>query len=260
MKLSAFDFDMINHYVERGYIRKQKHPKLPLWIYTYSTKTELEEKWDPYTMMCRGLVLTDKINYRAAPVIIRCVPKFFNSGQKQAERVLLSDPNTEITMKNDGYLIQIKKDSTYGLIITSKGSFTSPMVEKAKELVVEEQLEDDYTYICELCCNFPGDEAIIVKRWNEKPKLCVWAVIDPKGSELKLSEVKIPDCLERTKEFNYLEALDYMERNDVEGVVAKNGEKRVKFKTDHFMMMHRLISDIRKVRVWELLSLSLIHI
>lgn len=252
MKLSAFDFDMLEHYVYEGWLRKQICPYAPLFIYTYSTITELEEKWDKYTLMSRGLVIDDKGN-----VVIKCIPKFFNAGQKFAENVKLSDPKTEITMKNDGYLIQIKKDSKYGLIITSKGSFTSDMVQKAQEIVKADQLKENWTYICELCCNFPGDEAIIVKRWKEEPKLCVWAVIDPEGNEVELSNVEIPDCFERTVEFSYYSALEYMKRNDVEGVVGKNGEKRVKFKTEHFMMMHRLISDIRKVRVWELLSQGL---
>lgn len=251
-KLSAFEFEELNRHVDDGWIRRQICSYAPLFIYTYSTNTELEENWDKYTLMSRGLVLNDK-----GDIVIRCVPKFFNAGQKFAENVRLNDEKTQITMKNDGYLIQVKKDSRYGLIVTSKGSFTSPMVTKAKELINEEELEEDYTYICELCCNFPGDEAIIVKRWDSEPKLSVWAVINPRGSEIDLLKAKIPKCLERTAVFSYPEATEYLKRLDVEGVVGKNGDKRVKFKTEHFMMMHRLISDVRKIRVWELLSKGL---
>lgn len=248
-KLSAFEFEMLNQHVEQGWIRRQICQYARLFIYTYSAKTEIEEYWNKYTRMSRGLVIDDK-----GRVVIKCIPKFFNSNQKYAEQIDFQDSETEITVKNDGYLIQIKKDHEYGLVITSKGSFNSPMVNKAKTLIAEEGLEEDYTYICELCCNFPGDESIIVKRWDCEPKLTVWAVIDPDGNEISLSEAKIPSCLERTEVLSYKEAIEYLNRLDVEGVVVKNGSKRVKIKTEHFVEMHRLISDLRKVRVLDLLS------
>lgn len=49
-------------------------------------------------------------------------------------------------------------------------------------------------------------------------------------------------------------AQKYLTRMDVEGVVLLNAGRRVKVKTNQFLTMHRLISDIRKVRVWELLK------
>lgn len=234
-------------HVVAGLIRKQYDPTRPLSIYTYSTVCELNEAWDEYTRESRGLVLDEKNR-----VVIPCIPKFFNSGTKFAESIRLSDPAVEITDKNDGYLIQIKKDKEYGLVVTSKGSFTSNMVEKAKELIEEDQLEEGILYVCELCCNFPGDEAIIVTRWKEDPKLVCFSKRDEDGKDLPL--IDIPKCFEVVRRFNYLEALDHLKRDDVEGVVAYKDGKRVKFKTEHFLMMHRLISDVRKIRVWELLS------
>ena len=78
-KLSAFEFEEINRHVDDGWIRRQICSYAPLFIYTYSTNTELEEHWDKYTLMSRGLVLNDK-----GDIVIRCVPKFFNAGQKFA--------------------------------------------------------------------------------------------------------------------------------------------------------------------------------
>lgn len=234
-------------HVFAGLIRKQSDPTRPLFIYTYSTVCELNEAWDEYTRESRGLVLDDK-----GRVVIPCIPKFFNSGTKFAEAISLDDSRTKITEKNDGYLIQVKKDSEYGLVVTSKGSFTSPMVEKAKELIVEDQLEEGILYVCELCCNFPGDEAIIVTRWKGDPKLVCFSKRDEDGKEMPLED--IPACFEKVKQMNFQEATEYLKRNDIEGVVAEQDGRRVKFKTEHFLMMHRLISDVRKIRVWELLS------
>lgn len=246
--LTTEERNELEQHVDEKWIRKQICPYAPLFIYTYSTTTELNNHWDHYTRMSRGLVINDKDNR----IVIPCIPKFFNAGTKFAENILLNDPNTIITEKNDGYLIQVKKDKEFGLIITSKGSFTSPMVEKAKTLIREDQLEEGILYVCELCCNFPGDEAIIVTRWNNEPKLVCFAKRDEEGNELSLDQ--LPECLERVQQMDYPTALEYLKRNDVEGVVAYNNDKRVKIKTARFLQLHRLISDIRKIRVWELLS------
>ena len=234
-------------HVDAGLIRKQYDPTRPLSIYTYSTVCELNEAWDEYTRESRGLVLDDK-----GRVVIPCIPKFFNSGTKFAEPISLSDPATEITEKNDGYLIQVKKDNEYGLVVTSKGSFTSKMVEKAKEIIVEDQLEEGILYVCELCCNFPGDEAIIVTRWKEDPKLVCFSKRNEDGKDLLL--INFPQCFELVRRFSPQEATEYLKRNDIEGVVAFQDGKRTQFKTDNFLRLHRLISDVRKVRVWELLA------
>lgn len=247
IKFTESQLKTLEAHVNAGLIRKQYDPTRPLSIYTYSTVCELNEAWDEYTRESRGLVLDDK-----GRVVIPCIPKFFNSGTKFAEPINLSDPATEITEKNDGYLIQIKKDSEYGLVITSKGSFTSKMVEKAKELVNEDQLEEGILYVCELCCNFPGDEAIIVTRWKEDPKLVCFSKRNEDGKDLPL--IDIPECFEIVKRFSPQEAEEYLKRKDIEGVVAYQDGKRVKFKTEHFLRLHRLISDVRKIRVWELLA------
>lgn len=247
IKFTESQLKTLEAHVNAGLIRKQYDPTRPLSIYTYSTVCELNEAWDEYTRESRGLVLDNK-----GRVVIPCIPKFFNSGTKFAEPINLSDPATEITEKNDGYLIQIKKDSEYGLVITSKGSFTSKMVEKAKELVKEDQLEEGILYVCELCCNFPGDEAIIVTRWKEDPKLVCFSKRNEDGKDLPL--IDIPECFEIVKRFSPQEAEEYLKRKDIEGVVAYQDGKRVKFKTEHFLRLHRLISDVRKIRVWELLA------
>lgn len=45
----------LNKLVKDGYVRVQRHPQLPLSIYTYTQKTEVERNWIPETLMARGL-------------------------------------------------------------------------------------------------------------------------------------------------------------------------------------------------------------
>lgn len=248
LSLAPEKLRLLEQEVENGYIRKQSCPDKPLFIYTYTSKTELEEHWNYETRMARGLVLDDK-----GRVVVNCIPKFFNIGTRFAVNIPITK-NTTITEKNDGYLIQIKKDKEYGLIVTSKGSFTSPMVEKTKELIAgcEDQFVGGLLYVCELCCNFPGDEAILVTRWNGVEKLVCFAIRTEDGQEI--TDIELPSCLESVRAFFPAEIEHYLQRKDVEGVVLYQNGERVKVKTEHFLQMHRIIADVRKIRVWELLS------
>lgn len=248
MRLTGDEQEQIVEECEKGFLREQIHPNKPLMIFNYSKKAEMEEHWNETTRMCRGLVLDIY-----GEVIIPCIPKFFNHGTEFAEEIDMHDPDTIITEKNDGYMIQIKNSTKHGPIVTSRGSFTSEMAEKARTMVDWGRLEEDYTYVCELCCNFPGDESIIVTRHKEEKLVC-FCVKDSSGEELDIRTCRIPKCFERVKVMNYVEAQKYLTRMDVEGVVLLNGGRRVKVKTNQFLAMHRLISDIRKVRVWELLK------
>ena len=69
-------FDKLEDYCDKGYIRKSKHPILPLTIYNYTEKTTWEGKWDNITTYTRGLV----IDHTQKPsVFIQGPKKFFNT-------------------------------------------------------------------------------------------------------------------------------------------------------------------------------------
>lgn len=214
-----------------------------LKIYTYTQKTHYEEHWNEWTNKCRGLVMDGD------EVVLRCIPKFFNLGQEGAAEFDVR--NAQITEKNDGYLIQIKNTEEYGMIITSKGSFDSPMARKARTLIDPVQFPIGWTFICELCCNFEGDEGTIVKRWGNTEKLVCWAVRNPSDEEEDISKVALPACLERVREFSFEEMNQYLKRKDVEGVVARYGSERVKIKTERYLELHRILSNMTPKRILE---------
>lgn len=235
--------------VRLGLVRKQSEGDLS--IYTYTQKCEVTDGWNSITKRCRGLVLDSNGN-----IIINCIPKFFNIGQKHSAELTLESDNISITEKNDGYLIQITNNELYGFIVTSKGSFSSKMALCAKEMVLpyKNEFKKNWTYICELDCNFPGDEGIIVTRWKDTKKLVCWAVRNEDLEEVEIEE--LPSCLEKVKEFTLDEAKEYLKRKDIEGVVLKDKttKERVKVKTAHFMELHRLISGINERAVLSQLS------
>lgn len=244
-------FVKIKENISKGYIRYATHPYYPdLKIFGYTDKAAQEGYWDETTLMCRGLVLEMK----TLEIVIPCIPKFFNFNEPLAPPITMD--NAQITLKEDGYLIQIRKHPKYGLLITSKGSFDSKYAKYVKEFY-EEKLNltglEEYTFVCELCRDFPGDEGIIVTK-HPKEELVVWACVDEDGNEHDLFEVVVPTCLRRVQSFTPDEAKEYL-KGEVEGVVLKNkNNQRVKMKTDWFLKMHRLISNCTKKHVFELFA------
>lgn len=247
MRLTIKEQDTLKKNIENAYIRVAEHPTLPLKIYNYTQKAQVESEWNNITRMCRGLVLDDKYN-----IIIKCPQKFFNVGEPFAADVNLL--NARISEKLDGYYISIKLDPDYGLIVTSRGSFTTQYAEAAKKFITVDvllKMIPNYTYFCELLQDFAGDEAIILTK-HPIPRLVCWAIKDDKFNELPLDET----CpFERARYMDYAEAKEYL-NGKVEGIVAQDTKtfERVKLKTDYFLELHRIIADCTEKHVWEILK------
>lgn len=238
-------FDMLNKEVEAGNVRVAKSSGKPLKIYNYTHQAQFLEHWNEVTRKTRGLILNDR-----NPVVIP-PEKFFNLGEEFAAPVNLL--NARITEKLDGIMIIIKVDSDWGLIIASRGSFDNKYTEAAKKFLTDDvvsKLIPDYTYFCELCQNFPGDEALILTK-HPIPKLVCWAIRDENFNEVMLNK-EYPFPIVR--ELSLAEVKQYLQQ-EVEGVVAqdrKTGE-RIKLKTKWYLENHRLISHCTKKRMWDML-------
>lgn len=239
------ELKQLHEYIKQGYIRATKHPTRPLWIYNYTQKTQSEGFWNELTMMCRGLVLDEK-----GAIIIRCPEKFFNYNEPHAAQINLD--NAWISEKLDGYYISIRKDSQYGLIVTSRGSFDNQYVAAAKKILGNKSLVRNDTYFCELCQNFEGDETIIVTKHPE-PKLVLWGLrsVGDTWRDLRVWGTG----WEISRYYTQKEMRKYL-KGEVEGVVAFDPEtwERVKIKTDWFIQRHRAISHCSKKHVWEILK------
>lgn len=233
----------IEQYVKEGWVQSNRHRTLPLTIYNYTKKTQFAHKWDDVTKNCRGLVLDDNNK-----IVIDAPRKFFNKGEPEAPNIDLS--KCRVFEKLDGYYIAIRYDSTYGLLVTSRGSFDSKYAQKAREILKEQGIHFnlDTDYFCELLCDFPEDTGIIVTRHPE-PRLVLW------GCD---KEPPYNFCGwdgEEAEEIAVEEMDDYL-AEQVEGVVLYEPytHNRLKVKTDWYLSMHRAISGCSKSRVWEILQ------
>lgn len=254
--------EKLNKEVERKMLRRSFNRDERLAIYAYTPNCEAAEEWTSIQKAARGLVVNSR-----GEIVIHCVPKFFNldtaHGLTQEELKKLIDSKHDViyTEKNDGYLIQVKEDTTYGRIVTSKGSFDSQYANFVRDYLYGVDLPQNITFICELLHTFPGDESIIVTK-HEGTRLVVWEVLDEWGNTILEDYYNgartLPDKMELTKRFTYEEYLEYMKREDVEGVVMMvpdldNGNGfnthtclRVKHKTPIFFLKHQMISQCTK--------------
>lgn len=227
--------------VEDGYVRVQYHPKLPLAILNYTEKTQFEGRWDDTTRRCRGLVVAWDIFSEEMKIIIESPQKFFNHNEEHAPDISgWKFDDMWVSEKLDGYYISIRNDSQYGLIVTSRGAFDSVYALLARGLLYRWQdLPQNTNFFCELCATIEGDEGVIVTKHPETKLVC-WGVND----RVPTQSDPMGWPYEIAKEVTQPQLAEYM-RGDVEGVVIfnKNTGERIKFKTDWYIKMHRLVSN-----------------
>jgi len=149
IKNLGFDLDVLNTYVEQGYVNKVKHPVHDIYIYKYTFKTAMEKKWDVVTINTRSLVLDAHGNILSLPF-----EKFFNNRQEMGNDVKIYNemghsvfvPNyTKISVYNynpEPYIISEKKDGSFIQVFMYKGEiiFTSSSVFDSEHAQIAEQL------------------------------------------------------------------------------------------------------------------------
>ena len=159
-----------------------------------------------------------------------------------------------IQEKLDGSLIKITKDQEHGLVITSKASFESDQAKMAKEIVEENNysFKEGWTYHFELI--HPDNQ--IVLSYGDERKLVLLAIIDNRtGKDIDIYSDEFK--FEKPKLYNYETLLDVNTLNKDglhEGVVVNYGSYRLKYKTDEYIRLHRIVTEFSAKRVWEALS------
>lgn len=242
---STFD-----EYVKKGLVKSQTYKDMT--IYQYTEFTQFESLWNNCTLNARGIVFDDD-----GDLVQRCIPKFFNHDEPdgiKVERLTLAEQVPVIQEKLDGSLIKITKDQKHGLVITSKASFESDQAKMAKEIVDENNydFQEGWTYHFELI--HPDNQ--IVLSYGDERKLVLLAIIDNRtGKDIDIYSDEFK--FEKPKLYSYETLLDVNILNKDglhEGVVVNYGSYRLKYKTDEYIRLHRIVTEFSAKRVWEALS------
>lgn len=128
-QLSYDTIKKIEQYINDGYIKRVKHPMLPLFLYKYTMQAQFDWFFPPEIRICRALVLDEKYN-----IVSRPFEKFFTYEQLQTMQIPIPNEPFTVYEKMDGSFIQMFIYRNQ-LIITSSGSFTSYHTLKAKEIL-----------------------------------------------------------------------------------------------------------------------------
>jgi RNA ligase len=240
---------LLQQMVDEKLVMVNKHPEAELFIYNYTPKVQYEKLWNEITKQTRGLILDKEMN-----IIARPFSKFFNLSEHNPNEI----PNEpfDVYAKEDGSLgiLYWNEDKPY---IASRGSFTSDQSKHATELLYNKysqtftKLDRDKTYLFEII--YPSNR--IVLDYGNLDDIILLSIIDNKtGKDLPLIDIGFP-IVKKYNGINSLEELKLLEETNKEGFVIKfKNNFRCKLKFDEYVRLHRIITGVSNISIWEYLS------
>ena len=240
---------LLQEMIAQNYIRVNKHPDYDLYIYNYTQDAQFDRLWNEITITCRGLILDGEMN-----IVARPFPKFFNLGE--APELGIPDTSFEVFDKMDGSLGILYWAG--GLpFIASRGSFTSEQAVKATEMLhgqyknCWEQLDQSKTYLFEII--YPENR--IVLDYGATSALVLLAVVDTQtADEFPLEDIGFP-LVEKYDGIKDIHVLKELETDNKEGFVIRFANNfRLKVKFQEYMRLHRIITQVSNVDIWERLK------
>ncbi len=237
-----------------GRVKATRAPDDPaLMLYCYTQRAMFDGSWDPVVELARGLVL----HHGLQRVVARPFPKFFNFGERSA--ALPAEP-FEVFEKFDGSLGIVFHDGRRWRVAT-KGSFIAPQGAWAERWLEQRRfvgLEIGSTYLFEIIY---GANRIVVRYPFEG--LVLLAIFDEAGIERPSGDVAaLAESIgaRACPTFHY-PSLAAMQASvasfaaDREGFVIRfRSGYRVKLKGAEYLRIHRLVSRVTPLMIWESLS------
>ena len=231
-----------------------------LSIYNYSKDCQFGHSWDEFTVMARGLIL----DLENKCIVALSFPKFFNASEKEAAGVVKFDAAFDAYTKMDGSLgiIYFHGGSWH---VATRGSFTSEQSRWAEEWLHNHfkpyhQLNQNVTYLVEIIyasnrivINYPFEGLVMLGAYNRVT-----------GIELDYDNDLVPLCsrvgmqiAERHSFDSFVDAQEFVKTlpGNEEGFVIRfrDSGERVKLKGSEYCSLHKMISNITPLAIWELL-------
>lgn len=250
----------LEHHVDVGNVAMVRHPSEPLRLYNYTQRCQFSGQWDRESRTARGLIVDDDDN-----VIARPFPKFHNlheHGPDSAAGPITLAPPLRVFDKVDGSLgIAYRRPSDGAVAWATRGSFTSDQAMWATEWWGRNHADvkppKGVTWLAEII--YP-ENRIVLDYGDRQGLILLAALANESGKHLgptrhDESGTWPADVVAMFDNVPDIAALDRNDRNDAEGYVVLSGDglTRVKLKSDEYMRLHRIITGVSNVTVWELL-------
>ena len=253
----------IERRIASGHIRRQWTEDGSLQILNYTHKTQYDKAWDEYTTLARGLILRADGTVHA-----KSLKKFWNLFEPPGPALNELPPEPpEITLKLDGFL-GLSYWYNGRLNIASRGSFTSEYALWATDWfrslnprIDTEMVDKNHTMVFEIL--YPHRRIVVDN--SGKHGLVLLAIVNNEtGEEMPRSAMELVGTMFRvpvvesypTRTLEQCVALGKtLKGTETEGFVAhyRNAGLRVKIKGDDYCKIHRLVTQLTKRRIWEIL-------
>jgi len=239
--------ELLQQMIDQKLVNVQKHPTADLYIHNYAAQVQYSKAWNEITLQTRGLILDGNMNVVAKPF-----GKFFNLSEHTPEEI----PNEpfEVFDKCDGSLgiLYWVDDTPY---IATRGSFTSDQAIHATNLLhtkykhLFDKIDRNKTHLFEII--YPENQ--IVCWYNGLDDLILLTVICNKTGAETLPDIGFT-TVKRYNGINNIEELKAFEEDNKEGFVIRfKSGFRVKLKFDEYVRLHRIITQVSNIVIWEYL-------
>lgn len=230
-----------------------------LSLFNYTKDCQFRHLWDEFTVLARGLIL----DVEAKQIVALPLPKFFNLSEAEGAKVVRFGSAFDAYTKMDGSLgVVYHHDGSWH--VATRGSFTSDQSRWAETWLHGSALLDDLdpevTYLMEII--YQENRIVITYPFEGLVMLAAYNRLT--GVELDHARDLMPLCEETgTKmalrhEFDSLQdAQEFVKTlpGTEEGFVIRFRDTgdRVKLKGAEYCILHKMISNITPLALWELL-------
>lgn len=247
--------EILARYVSDKLINEQVHPNFPhIKLYNYTPLCQFSRQWDDVTTVCRGLIINTQTN----TIVARPFPKFFNYEEHIGEgKEIPNDPFPVITEKLDGSLGILYFIAGLPFVAT-RGSFTSEQAQWAEAWLIGKDMsvfDTNFTYLFEII--YPENR--IVVNYDFSGLVLLAAIHTAKGTEMWFDEdhpIRKQFRLRKTYDGRDIASLKELNIPNSEGFVVHypTSGLRLKVKFDDYVKLHKTMTGLSEIGVWELLK------
>lgn len=248
-----YNINIINQYIDEGWISKTNHPTLPIAVYNYTRKTQFDRHWDDITISCRCLVLDNDGN-----LIAKSFDKFFNL--EELGNINFPNEPFEVYEKLDGSIIlAFRYDNTW--IITSKSSFTSLHAIEASNLFYKLEYDKLFSDLINVSIVFEyiSDWNRIVVRYDRTRLVLLSMYSIDLNKEIPLSAIQAiySENIDYPKRYNpdsFTSLKNKISDNEEGFVIRFDSGFRFKIKGEEYVKLHKMLTNINNIDIWESLK------
>jgi len=266
----VLDVAKLGDAIEAGLIMINAHPERDLFILGYTNQAQFDRVWTHETKTCRGLIVKGDPRLGNSEVVSRPFAKFANAAEHGEGSVfgeLPTHQTFEAFEKLDGSLAILYHDGEEYALAT-RGSFVSDQARVANRVWRERYGDVVPPEGVTLLFEFIAPWNRIVVNYGLEEDLVLLAAIDTAtGADVTLPEWpgRVARRYDEFSDFSELAAFVGREDMDnAEGFVVRFipedegvASVRAKLKFAEYLRLHKLVTGVNSLAVWENLSKGL---